>query len=64
MFQPKNEELKRSINKKLSVIIPEVLKVSDDPKVFSLVVDIAAHLPPKAVLSIRSVTATVVNCSA
>ncbi|XP_070175011.1 condensin-2 complex subunit G2-like [Littorina saxatilis] len=47
-----NDELKQSIMKKLSVTVPEVLKVTEDPKVISLVVEIAGHLPPKAVPTI------------
>ncbi|XP_076437433.1 condensin-2 complex subunit G2-like [Babylonia areolata] len=45
-------DLKQSIMKKLSVTVPEVLKVTQDPKVISLVVEIAGHLPPKAVPTI------------
>lgn len=58
VLQVDNADLKHSINKKLSVTIPEVLKVTNDPRIMSLVVEIAGHLPPKAVPTIRSVTVT------
>ena len=52
-MQAENADLKQSINKKLSVTIPEVLKVTSDPRMISLVVEIAGNLPPKAVPTIR-----------
>ncbi|KAL8558635.1 hypothetical protein ACOMHN_022558 [Nucella lapillus] len=47
-----NSELKQSIMKKLSVTVPEVLKVTQNPKIIFLVVEIAGHLPSKAVPTI------------
>nr|KAG5696062.1 hypothetical protein BaRGS_017174 [Batillaria attramentaria] len=52
MDTPENSELKQSIMKKLSITIPEVIKVTQDPMVMSLVVEIAGHLPLKAVPTI------------
>ena len=45
--------MNESIKKKLSVTIPEVLKVSDDSKVEAVVMELAAKLSPKNIPTIR-----------
>ncbi|XP_025083646.1 condensin-2 complex subunit G2-like isoform X1 [Pomacea canaliculata] len=47
-----NMNIKQSLMKKLSVMIPDVLKITQEPRVVSLVIELAGHLPPKAVPSI------------
>jgi hypothetical protein len=51
--QPGNADLHQSLMKKLSVMLPEVLKVTDDPKVMAVVLEVAGKLPPKTVPTIR-----------